>query len=159
VDENLKLLYGIALKMLYSEGVLAKLSQGLEASQKPVDIAGKMLAMIMQRAIANAQKSGATLKNDTVMKALAMLVKETVNILGGKGTLQKDKAGDLAKVLLASTLKGLKDLSVQGPNQGGGVQPASAGVQQQPQPVQQQGVQTQQAQPQGLINSQMQGAA
>ena len=156
VDDNLKILYGIAVKMLYSEPVLAKLSEGLESSQKPVEVAGQMLAMIMQRAIANAQKAGAQLKNDTVMKATALLVKETVNILGGKGDLKKEQSGELAKVLVASALRGLKQLSDRG--QGGapsGVSPAQPQSMAAPAPEASQAVAP--PAPPGLIGGAMQG--
>lgn len=162
MDDNLKILYGVAVKLLYSEQVLAKLSEGLESSQKPVEVAGQMLAMIMQRAIANAQKAGAQLKNDTVMKALALLVKETVNILGGKGELKKEQSGELAKVLVASALRGLKQLTDRGQGQGGapgGVSPAQpqamAAPAAQAQPTEAAPV-SQQA-PRGLIGGAMQG--
>ena len=117
MDDNSKILYGVAVKLLYSERVLAQLSQGLESSQKPVDVAGQMIGMFMQRAIANTQKAGAQLKNDTVMRVMALIVKEVINILGGKGELKKEQSGNLAKVLIASALKGLKQLSDRG--QGG----------------------------------------
>lgn len=148
MDDNVKMLSGIAVTMLYKEQTIAKIKQILGATQEPSKSLGNVVATIFREAVAQAQQAGAKMDNKVAMQALMVLVKEVVTIVRGKSDMPKEDASQLSKGLLATSIEALKQLTAV-PGQGAGQPPA------QPQPGQAMGQPA--PQPQGMIGAAMGG--
>lgn len=124
-DPNLKLLGGILMQLFYKEPVLKKFQESVSKSPEPAQTMAQLLAMLMMRGVEEAQKAGAELNNQTVMKGLMILVKEIIEMLEEEGSIDKKQAKELAPGLVALTTRAIAELSKSGgPGQGqGGAQP------------------------------------
>lgn len=111
MNDNLKILVGISIKMLYSEKVLTSIKSMLQKSPSPTETLAKIIATVFRQAVADAQKAGAQLNNQIVMKALTLTVKKTAEILQKEGGVNGEKLQALSKTLLAVTAKFLTELT------------------------------------------------
>lgn len=110
MTSELKLLFGIAKKLLYMEKTVTAMKQASTTGQSSSAGIAKVLAVVFQQAIAKAQQAGANLDNKTVMMASAMIVKEAIDILKKQSNIPKDQQGAVGKALIAMMLKEIKNL-------------------------------------------------
>jgi hypothetical protein len=134
MQDELKLLFAVNKKLLYSEKTLSAINRVSNTGASPSAGIAKVLAVVFQQSVAKAQQAGAQIDNKLVMQAAAMLVKEALEILKKNAQMDKQKITVVGKALLAMLLKELKSL------------------------VSLQQGRAQQAKPQGMIQQQM-GAA
>lgn len=111
MNDNLKILVGISIKMLYSEKVLTSIKSMLQKSPSPTETLSKIIATVFRQAVADAQKAGAQLNNQIVMKALTLTVKEVADMIRKNGNVQGKQLEVLSKTLLAVTTKVLTELT------------------------------------------------
>lgn len=143
MKEEVQVLSGIAVKLLYSEPILKRIKELVGASQNPTKVLSQILAAVFQQAIAKAQKAGVKMTNQIATAGAMELVKEASEMIGEMGGIDEAQVQIMGKTLLATMLQSLKEITaipkpsqpMQGqpepqmqPPQGGLVQQAMGGM-------------------------------
>lgn len=134
MNDEIKVVSGIAIKMLYSPEVLTKMQELIRSSPGPTNVMAKIIATVFQQAVAKAQQAGVELTNDVATKSLIILIKEVTELLAKEGGIEPEQAKQLGQVLFATSLKALKEItsmpqpSAAQPGQQGQMPPAQGQV-------------------------------